>query len=135
MGTRSSIGIQNEDGTILAAYCHWDGYPSHNGALLLEHYNTEEKVRELLSFGNISSLGEKIGTKHDFSNPPKDETNFYGRDRDEKDQDAENFPGLFSWANGMGVAYYYLFTNGEWQYRAGRGEFQTLTQQAISESE
>ncbi len=31
------------DGIIKSIYCHWDGYPSNNGKILLEHYNSQEK--------------------------------------------------------------------------------------------
>ena len=41
MATRSNIGIVNEDDSITAIYCHWDGYPEHNGKILLNHYNNK----------------------------------------------------------------------------------------------
>jgi len=60
MGTRSTIAIRNTDGTFEAIYCHWDGYLSHNGRILEENYTTEEKVRELIALGDISSQGKKL---------------------------------------------------------------------------
>lgn len=60
MSTRSMIAVQNVDGTILSVYAHWDGYLENNGRILLEKYNTEDKVRELISKGDISSLGDTI---------------------------------------------------------------------------
>ena len=30
MATRSRIGIQLADQSILSVYCHWDGYPEFN---------------------------------------------------------------------------------------------------------
>ena len=56
MGTRSRIGIQLSDESILSVYCHWDGYPEFNGVKLVEHFNTREKVEELIDGGDISSL-------------------------------------------------------------------------------
>ena len=56
MGTRSRIAIRNADNTYLSVYCHWDGYPSHHGPILQEHYNSEDKVRALLAGGDFSSL-------------------------------------------------------------------------------
>jgi hypothetical protein len=56
MGTRSRIGIQLADESILSVYCHWDGYPEFNGVKLVEHFNTREKVEELIDGGDISSL-------------------------------------------------------------------------------
>ena len=61
MGTRSRIGIQLQDDSILSVYCHWDGYPSFNGKVLREFYNTKEKVNQLINGGNISSLHTNAG--------------------------------------------------------------------------
>ena len=60
MSTRSHIGIWNEDGSLDVIYCHWDGYPSYNGALLLHHYQDPEKIRELIALGDISSMAESV---------------------------------------------------------------------------
>lgn len=51
MSTRSLIAIKQTDGTVKSIYCHWDGYVSHNGRLLIEHYATPEAVEELLALG------------------------------------------------------------------------------------
>ena len=61
MGTRSRIGIQLKDDSILSVYCHWDGYPSFNGKVLREFYDTTEKVNQLINGGNISSLHTNVG--------------------------------------------------------------------------
>jgi hypothetical protein len=63
------IGKEAKKGQVLAIYCHSDGYPSHNGKLLLEHYQDPAKVDELLALGNISLLARDIGVKHPFDNP------------------------------------------------------------------
>ena len=60
MATRSNIGIKNSDGSIEMIYCHWDGYPDNQLPILTEHYNTEDKVRELLALGDISVLAERV---------------------------------------------------------------------------
>lgn len=72
MSTRSHIGIWNEDGSLDVIYCHWDGYPSYNGALLLHHYQDPEKIRELIALGDISSLAESVKPvegEHTFESP------------------------------------------------------------------
>jgi len=56
MATRSRIGIQLADDSVLSVYCHWDGYPQFNGVKLKEHFNTRDKVAELIDGGDISSL-------------------------------------------------------------------------------
>ena len=55
MGTRSRIGLQLNDGSIISAYHHWDGYPQWLGVTLKEQYNTREKIAELIDGGNMSS--------------------------------------------------------------------------------
>ena len=55
MGTRSRIGIQLQDDSILSVYHHWDGYPSWLGRILKTHYNTKAKVSELIDGGDMSS--------------------------------------------------------------------------------
>lgn len=87
MGTRSKIAIKKKDGKVESIYCHWDGYPSYNGKILKEHYNTVDKVQELIDLGSISSLGEFIKPnperEHSFYNPQRSVTVAYIRDRRE----------------------------------------------------
>lgn len=46
------------DGKVKSIYCHWDGYPEGVGRKLQRSYTDPKKVEELLSLGDISSLGE-----------------------------------------------------------------------------
>jgi hypothetical protein len=55
MATRSRIGLELADGSILSSYSHWDGYPEWMGRILKTHYNTYEKVAELVDGGDMSS--------------------------------------------------------------------------------
>ena len=45
-----------EDGSILSIYSHYDNYPEYNGRILRTHYNTREKVAELVDGGDVSCL-------------------------------------------------------------------------------
>ena len=99
MATRSTIALEFADGTIGKVYCHWDGYLSNNGRILLEHWIDPFKLQHLIELGDLSLLSSEIGEKHEFDNPYKwgtDEFNthrakfahmclFYGRDRGESD--------------------------------------------------
>ena len=60
MGTRSSIGCVMPNGEIEYVECRFDGYLSHVGRILVEHYNDLDKVLELLLGGDIVSLREDI---------------------------------------------------------------------------
>ena len=55
MATRARLGYVLSDDSIVSVYHHWDGYPEWLGVTLNEHYNTDEKVRELIDGGNMSS--------------------------------------------------------------------------------
>jgi hypothetical protein len=55
MATRSRIGIELADGSILSAYHHWDGYPEWLGRILNTHYNTRDKVAKLIDGGDMSN--------------------------------------------------------------------------------
>ena len=63
MSTRSRIGMLMPDGKVKSIYCHWDGYPEGVGRKLQKYYTTPEKVEELLSLGDISSLGDHYDEK------------------------------------------------------------------------
>lgn len=130
MATRSRIGMVKSDGKIVSVYCHWDGYPSHVGKLLLENYNTPEKVAELLSHGSISSLYERIGEKHDFDmeqRGPGKVCTFHHRDRgeslqiDEHKTQKELLEDLPRWEE-----YLYLFKDGKWRYTANTNKVNRL---------
>ena len=123
MATRSTIAIENADGTVTGIYCHWDGYISHNGTILKDHYTTEARVRELIALGNISSLGACIGTAHDFDRAPINECNAYGRDRGEQDQAARTCHSWRQFINEEGQEYDYLFqpSTGKWQVNTYSG--------------
>ena len=145
MSTRSYIAIKTGENTYRAVYCHYDGYLEYNGRMLLEHYNTQERVEKLLSLGCISSLHEKLepeaGSHHCFDTPDKDVTVFYGRDRGEKGQEAlvcteKQLKDPRSWIN-----FIYVFDNGTWYFSEiehnGFSEFQPLAPaiQKINEKE
>lgn len=59
MATRSRIGIELSDGSILSAYHHWDGYPEWLGRILRTHYNTKELVSELIDGGDMSTCWDE----------------------------------------------------------------------------
>jgi len=93
MATRSYICRENGDGTYTCVYCHFDGYLTHNGAMLLDHYNTKERVDRLMELGFMSGLQPEIEpnpTKpHTFEEPQPGVTLFYNRDRGERREDNE----------------------------------------------
>lgn len=132
MATRSSITILTEgiNGDYYKGiYCHLDGYPEHNGALLLECYNTLEKVQELISHGDMSSLAERIepeaGTKHSFDNPQDGVCVYYHRDRGENWEYVQPFEknSQEEYYKGNCQEYNYLFKDGKWYWNSWGEEF------------
>ena len=55
MSTRSRIGIELSDGSVLSVYHHSDGYESWLGRILRTHYNSKELAVELIDGGDMSS--------------------------------------------------------------------------------
>lgn len=124
MGTRSNIGIVNLDNSIDAIYCHWDGFLSYNGKILLQHYTSTDIVNQLMDLGDLSSLNEKLypddSKPHTFQNAQDDVCVAYGRERSESDVDCKTFINIDEfekYAIGTDAEYQYLFNSGKWTYR------------------
>lgn len=90
MATRSLITAKLSDGRFGSIYCHFDGYLSHNGQILLEHYNDQVKVDALIALGDLSVLGESVECPagHSFGKAVKGYCVAYGRDRGEEESEA-----------------------------------------------
>ena len=114
MATRARTGLKLEDGSIISAYHHWDGYPEWLGVTLKEHYNTKEDIAKLIEGGNMSSCysdNQYDEEKQEFvKNDPKPE--YYGGD-DERPRLSRNFT-QFAFDSKSGEEYLYLFVDNEW---------------------
>ena len=117
MATRSHIGVRNLDGTIDYIYCHFDGYPAHNGKILTDHYADMDKVNALMKLGDLSILGSEIGERQDFddrSTHNRDWCLAYGRDRNEPNTSVKNgnYNDIISDTQ---VDYVYIFDGDYWE--------------------
>jgi hypothetical protein len=117
MATRSHIGVRNTDGTVDYIYCHWDGYPEHNGKILIDQYADMDKVNALMKLGDLSILGYEIGEKQDFDDRSTHNRNWclaYGRDRGRQDVSVKTtqFVDLLKDDN---VDYVYVFDGDYWE--------------------
>ena len=97
MGTRSRIGIQLKDGSILSSYHHWDGYPEWLGRILTTHYNSREQAAELIDGGDMSCAWTKDRWTGKQLSP-------YVTEQTEAEEYLTN-----------GEEYGYIFENGEWK--------------------
>ena len=107
MATRSRIGIELKDGSILSAYHHWDGYPQWLGRILNTHYNSRQQAADLIDGGDMSSCwndtiwgedrtdGNKYGPEYYSARgencPPR-----YDQTREEFLSDGEEFSYIFT---------------------------------------
>ena len=115
MATRSNIAYKTAEGKIRSIYCHWDGYPEHNGEMLKRYYTDFDKIVALVSLGQISSLRPALNAKegiHNFENPQDEVTVAYHRDRGEELRINE-YDDIPSWINDM-EEYAYLWNGKEW---------------------
>lgn len=122
MATRSAIGYETADGRIRAKYSHWDGYPEYTGKVLEEHYQDDQKIREMVELGDQSVLGEEIYPQgdHDFESPEDNVTVFYGRDRGEQNFDPREFADpaeMEEHYRNSWVEYLYVRMNDVWMMR------------------
>lgn len=118
MATRSRIGIELKNGSVLSVYHHWDGYPEWLGRILKTHYNTRQLAAELIDGGDMSCCwtNERWETSEKEYFATRGQTELYGpnyysyRGDDcppRHDKDLNEY--LCN-----GEEYAYLFTNGEW---------------------
>lgn len=128
MGTRSRIGMLLPNGKVKSIYCHWDGYPEHNGRILQECW--QESVVPLIALGDLSTLGEVLGSdegtgvfdaRRDLaSEDPKSKWCVaYGRDRGERGCKARTH-SIDDWPD-SGQEWEYLWTGKAWQAREPNG--------------
>jgi hypothetical protein len=137
MATRSRIGIEKVDGSVVSIYCQWDGYPENNGRLLSEHYTDVEKVEELIGLGDISYLAERVkpeGDNHTYNTPEEGTVVAYHRDRGEEfrkprvDHSVEGY-----WRSDL-EDYGYLFTHeGVWMIKGFSSEGPIPVEDALNE--
>jgi hypothetical protein len=139
MGTRSRIGYELPDHSVVSVYCHWDGYPDWTGKQLVEHYQNRDDVKELIDGGSMSSLRTthlwvtaavrdedgKIVENPDGSwvmSPTRDPQPLYHTERGEElNVDHTSFDKFVS--GDWGEDYAYMFDlNGNWKaYKIGWG--------------
>jgi len=129
MATRSTIAIQLGEDEFKQIYCHWDGYLSNNGKLLLEHYNTSERVKALIALGDLSSLREELAPKegevHSFEKPLDNVCIAYGRDRGEEGTEARKTTMYQS--DCQREEYNYVFTlENKWVVYGSKGTFRKM---------
>lgn len=118
MATRSNIAYRTPEGKIRSIYCHWDGYPEHNGEMLNRYYTDQSKIEALIALGSLSSLNKELGEKQDFDarynggDVREDWCMVYHRDRGE-DLHISEYDNIPDWIADM-EEYAYLWDGRSW---------------------
>ena len=121
MATRCYIAKQVGPDKFRTVFCHFDGYLEYVGAILAEHYDTEEKLDRLLDVGDIDMLYPQLDPDpdrpHSQQNPQENVTRAYGRDYGDPDS-AAKMKSLRELDDDEGwIEYVYVFTaDGQWKY-------------------
>ena len=99
MSTNSLVAYLNEDGSVVSSYVHYDGYATGVGEMLLEHYNSEERARDLAwCLGYASSLKETISESHeDRANTDEAETYESYEDFEEQIRECSHLEYVYVW--------------------------------------
>lgn len=135
MSTRSRISIINSDGKVRSIYCHHDGYLDYNGKKLVDFYDNEKVINELLDLGDLSSLGNNpVGDKLYWKNKEpfydfNEEFCLAYRDRGETNVDAKEFNSFDEFKQAfpdLQEEYNYVFMNGKWYYCENSWSGETL---------
>ncbi len=106
MSTRAQVAYIDEDmSEIITTYNHYDGYPENLGKALLNHYDSDEKAKNIASSGYISYIDPETGDVDATHN----ESPTIIRDGD-VDTLLRKF---YDHSNGAGADYVYLYA-GQW---------------------
>jgi hypothetical protein len=120
MATRARIAIELENGNIVSAYHHWDGYPAGLGYNLLMNWNDAAKLEDAITLGDASNWGKTAypTQAHSFNAPQDDVNVYYGRDRGETGVECKTFEDFADFAENYDCAgeeyAYCLRRDGTW---------------------
>lgn len=123
MGTRSYIAKDIGEGKFLTILCQLESHLEYTGALLINHYNTPDKVDALLGLGDIYYLGERLEPDpalphgRNSGNYQENVTIAFGRDRGKGVWPAQKMTFSDMEDNDEMVEFIYVFTpQQEWIY-------------------
>ena len=96
MATRSRVGIELKDGSVLSSYHHWDGYPEWLGRILKTHYNSRHLASELIDGGDMSAAWGDENRAEYYSERGEDCPPRYDETREQFLSDGEEFSYIFT---------------------------------------
>jgi hypothetical protein len=110
MSTRATIGLKRQNGTIDTIICWHDAFIEEAGHTLKHYYDTQAKVEELLSGGNLEELG---------NTPAESNYQYQGDDGVPDDCKARTLRNVDAFTHQVcdfSQDYGYLFQDGQWFY-------------------
>lgn len=108
MSTKCRIAIKDINGYFRSIYCHYDGYPEYTGKQLVDHYNTNELVNDLIELGGISFLEDTIEETWPHS--------YYGKGEYLNIKISKTLNDLLEYFISSGEDYLYLWDNNQWKF-------------------
>jgi hypothetical protein len=125
MSTRSNVSVTLSNGSIKSIYVHHDGYVENGvGEMLVTHHNNQEFAELVVYHGNASSIcenSEPLTSSHSFDNRENGVSVYYGRDRNETDNDAITFESYDDYIencvkseNYWDIEFFYHFDGDTW---------------------
>lgn len=108
MSTWCAIGLKEQDGSVTAIRCFYDGYPAGVGRTLSTSYNEEKKIRRLLEFRDINTLKENVEDCDELDPPVLSSIHFSNVD----DYRIHGFKAFYA-------EYLYLYEESQWVYCEG----------------
>lgn len=138
MSTRARIVFVDENNIAHSVYCHNDGYPQWVGRILKTAYNNEERIKKLISYGDMSALCTEINpvpnVPHKASSYCQpDVCIFYHRDRGDEWEYTKPIEFKYTIKNmrkyiGDDIDYTYVWHGNKWNiYLFDSGTFMELT--------
>ena len=108
MGTRSRIVLDRAENfkvdNLMSMYVHYDGYLEYNGKMLLQHYDNQKKIEDL-----ILHVGGYASALKDTPEQTREES--VHRESIEYHSSEEE---LMDWCDNSDLEFIYLFKNGVW---------------------
>ena len=160
MSTRSAIAWYDPElKTGMSVYCHFDGYPEGVGRTLLDYYTDEDRVKRLVSLGDLSYVEKFLSPEeyklsylvrtdlpaHSFDCPCPHVTVAYGRDRGEDNVDAHVWSNVDSVSDLLSIMekhydwseflYVYDVVSGKWVVRYAGDSNCVPLEEAVEENE
>lgn len=97
MSTNSTIAVVLPNQQVLSVTCHFDGYVSHNGRMLSEHFNEDwEYIEDMLLQGNLRCINDD-GSYESYN-----------------DKGYVKYNNKTEWLGKCNHTYNYLFEDGNW---------------------